>query len=102
MEKPKIIGWEVTTNEKGVEMATIPKDTMHEVAKYLEYADFKLKNLGDIGEVSVRAIGIKSASSLIQSIPMDQAIQQIKSELTGLPETTEIKGELIVTFKPES
>jgi len=43
MERPKINGWEVTTNENGVKMATLPRDTMEEILKYLEYADKQLR-----------------------------------------------------------
>lgn len=88
--------------DKNFRMSTDTVSDATMIAFATGYADYKLKNHGVIGDVSVRAIGIKSVSSLIQSIPMDQAIQQIKSELTGRPETSEIKGELIVTFKPES
>ena len=89
---------EVVDNVKQIKYRSF---TGEELKEYVEHC-IKLRNHSDIGDVNVRAIGIKSASSLIQSIPMDQAIQQIKSKLTGRPETSEIKGELIVTFKPES
>ena len=35
LETPYIVGWEVTTNENNIKMATIPLDKMHEVVKYL-------------------------------------------------------------------
>lgn len=47
MKRPEIIGWEVTTNENGVKMATLPRDTMEQIVKYIEYADKQLR-LGDV------------------------------------------------------
>lgn len=43
MKRPEINGWEVTTNENGVKMATLPRDTMEEIVKYIEYADKQLR-----------------------------------------------------------
>lgn len=43
MKRPEIIWWEVTTNEKGVRMATLPRDTMEQIVKYIEYADKQLR-----------------------------------------------------------
>jgi hypothetical protein len=43
MKRPEIIGWEVTTNENGIKMATLPRDTMEEIVKYIEYADQALR-----------------------------------------------------------
>lgn len=43
MKRPEIIGWEVTTNENGIKMATLPRDTMVEILKYIEYADKQLR-----------------------------------------------------------
>lgn len=47
MKRPEIIGWEVTTNENGIKMATLPRDTMEEIVKYIEYADKQLR-LADV------------------------------------------------------
>jgi hypothetical protein len=45
MELPKDLSWEVTTNENGVEMITMPKFKMNEIVEYLKYADTELKKL---------------------------------------------------------
>ena len=43
MKRPKINGWKVTTNENGIKMATLPRDTtMEEILKYVEYVDKQL------------------------------------------------------------
>lgn len=42
LETPYIQGWEVTTNENNIKMATIPLDKMHEVVKYLVDSKEKL------------------------------------------------------------
>jgi hypothetical protein len=47
MKRPEINGWEVTTNENGIKMATLPRDTMEEILKFVEYADKQLR-LGDV------------------------------------------------------
>ena len=47
MKRPEINGWEVTTNENGIKMATLPRDTMEEIVKFVEYADKQLR-LGDV------------------------------------------------------
>ena len=51
MERPEIIGWQVTTNEKGIQMATLPLHKMHEIVEYLKYAEIELKKLR-VGDVS--------------------------------------------------
>lgn len=43
MKRPEINGWEVTTNENGIKMATLPRDTMEEILKFVEYADKQLR-----------------------------------------------------------
>ena len=43
MKRPEIIGWVVTTNENGIKMATLPRDTMEEILKFVEYADKQLR-----------------------------------------------------------
>lgn len=43
MKRPEINGWEVTTNENGIKMATLPRDTMEEIVKFIEYADKQLR-----------------------------------------------------------
>ena len=45
MELPKDLSWEITTNENGVEMITMPKFKMNEIVEYLKYADTELKKL---------------------------------------------------------
>ena len=54
--RPEIIGWEVTTNENGVKMATLPRDTMEQIVKYIEYADKQLR----LGAVSGRSEQLKT------------------------------------------
>lgn len=49
MKRPEINGWEVTTNENGIKMATLPRDTMEEILKYVEYADKQLRIHGVVG-----------------------------------------------------
>jgi hypothetical protein len=47
---------------------------------------------------SERTLGINSCAHLIKSMPLDQAIQIIKSDITGLPPTAIIEGELVVAY----
>ena len=44
------------------------------------------------------ALGINRVAKYIKSMPTDQAIQQLKSELTGRPITEVIGGDLVVTY----
>lgn len=46
-----------------------------------------------------KALGINSCASLIKSMPIDQAIQIMKSDLTGKPQTEVIEGELVVSIE---
>lgn len=46
--------------------------------------------------VSKRVLGIESVGNLIKSMPLDQAVQVIKSDITGQPQTTVIDGQLVV------
>jgi len=43
MKKPDNFSWAVTTNEKGVEMATINRDKLVETLEYIEYLEGLLK-----------------------------------------------------------
>lgn len=43
MQRPEVNGWQVTTNENGVKMATLPRDTMESLLKYAEYAEKQLR-----------------------------------------------------------
>lgn len=36
MKRPWIAGWELTTNEKGVEMATLPAQMLRDTLAYIE------------------------------------------------------------------
>ena len=45
---------------------------------------------------SKRILGFDSVSSLIKSIPSEQAKQIIKSDITEIPYTAKIGGELVV------
>jgi len=51
-----------------------------------------------IQNVSERTLGINSCAALIKSMPTDQAIQIMKSDITGQPETTVIDGQLVVAY----
>jgi hypothetical protein len=61
------------------------------------YYQHKLKLLG-IANVSARTLGINSCAALIKSMPTDQAIQVMKSDITGQPQTTIIDGQLVVAY----
>ena len=37
MERPIILGWEKTTNKKGVEMAILPNNKLIDILKYIDY-----------------------------------------------------------------
>lgn len=39
MKKPEIIGWEITTNENNVEMATLPVNKLMEILEYINQPD---------------------------------------------------------------
>lgn len=41
-------------------------------------------------------MSITEAASHIKSLPTDQAIQKIKGKISGMPETAQIDGELVV------
>ena len=43
MERPEVNGWQVITNENGVKMAILPRDTMEALLKYAEYAEKQLR-----------------------------------------------------------
>ena len=45
---------------------------------------------------------IETAIGIIKALPMDQAIQQIKSKISGLPETVVIDGNLKVILVKET
>jgi len=51
-----------------------------------------------IGDPDKRTLGINRVANIIKSMPTDQAIQQLKSELTGKPITEVIGGDLVVTY----
>lgn len=46
MNRPEVNGWEVTTNENGVKMATLNHKSLIEMMTYIEYLETKFKNLG--------------------------------------------------------
>lgn len=55
----------------------------------------KICNLFNVSE---RTLDIDSCANLIRSMPTDQAIQIMKSEITKQPITSEICGELVVKY----
>ena len=52
----------------------------------------------NLQNVNARTLGFASCASLAKSMPLDQAIQIIKSDITGLPQTAKIDGELVVQY----
>lgn len=69
MELPKDLSWEITTNENGVEMITMPKFKMNEIVEYLKYAESELKKLrvADVikNEVAVCDLGAVITSAIV-------------------------------------
>ena len=53
-----------------------------------------------LADVSERSCDLISAAFHIKALPYDQAVQQIKVDLTGQPETVVINGRLRVYFEP--
>lgn len=47
---------------------------------------------------SSKVLGFNSCASVVKSMPLDQAIQLIKSDITGQPQTSKIEGELVVAI----
>ena len=47
MQRPEIIGWEVTENEQGVKMATLPLSLMHNIVEYHESIEKKIQTIKD-------------------------------------------------------
>jgi hypothetical protein len=64
----------------------------------VEWHERKAENLPISGISSRKVLGFNSCASVVKSMPMDQAIQMIKSDITGKPQTSEIEGELVVTL----
>jgi hypothetical protein len=52
MKRHWIAGWELTTNEKGVEMATLPAQMLRDTLDYLERLE-KQCNIADVATVAV-------------------------------------------------
>ena len=46
----------------------------------------------------MKAISIEETALFIRTMPTDQAVQVMKSKLTGQPVTSEIKGSLVVVY----
>lgn len=62
-----------------------------------EYHESEVKKLR-LQNVNARTLGFASCAALAKSMPLDQAIQVIKSDITGLPQTAVIDGELVVQY----
>ena len=58
--------------------------------------------MSDIKAKELNQLGIEYAAILIKAMPRDEAIQHMKSDLTGLPVTSEINGSLVVIYVPEN
>lgn len=46
MNKPEIAGWELTTNENGIEMAILPAIQLRDALSYIEHLEQKLNSSG--------------------------------------------------------
>ena len=46
----------------------------------------------------MKSISIEETALFIRTMPTDQAVQVMKSKLTGQPVTSEIKGSLVVVY----
>lgn len=53
MNKPELIGWTITTNENGVEMATLPAEHVRQAVAYIEVLEAKVKEISSRQDVSV-------------------------------------------------
>ena len=47
----------------------------------------------------MKEINLSNVALYIRALPYDQAIQIMKSKLSGQPQTVEIEGELVVILK---
>ena len=45
-----------------------------------------------------KTLSLEECAHLIKAMPIDQAMQQIKSDISGLPGTQIIDGELVVSL----
>jgi hypothetical protein len=73
-------------------------DARADVLNQLHDLQSKAENLPISGVSSRKVLGFNSCASVVKSMPMDQAIQMIKSDITGKPQTSEIEGKLVVTL----
>jgi hypothetical protein len=69
-----------------------------EIAARKIYSTHLVKEKCNLPVVSERTLGINSCAALIESMPTDQAIQIMKSDITGHPQTVVIEGELVVAY----
>lgn len=79
------------------------KEQLLEIAKKLNdneinEAEAKRELLFLLG-FSDRILGIESVGQLIRAMPFDQAVQSIKSMITGQPQSVVIDGQLIIALK---
>ena len=61
----------------------------------LQEAHTQICSLSGVGE---RTLGFASCASIARSMPLGQAIQMIKSDITGIPTTAVIGGKLVVKY----
>lgn len=100
MEKPSITGWEITINEKGVEMATLPAQLLRDTLACLE----RLEKQCDIANVvqakpekvceAIRqklddwVFGLETQSGeklkVVDSTDFNEIITEIENELKNL------------------
>jgi hypothetical protein len=69
MERPELIGWQVTINEKGISMATLPLSKMHEIVRYMEYTEYELKKLrvADVIKNEVAVCDVCGSDDIIEA-----------------------------------
>ena len=77
-------------DQAGNHLIVVDDDSWDEVAE-------QLKNCS-IPNVSERYLHINDAVLLIQSMPASQAIQKMKSMLSGQPDTVVVDGELLISI----
>lgn len=105
MDKEQILIKHLKTMLKRTKQSYVTVEQMKETPEYKavlnamdEMEDELVKNNAVLHGVSARTLGIGSAASVIKAMSLDQAIQLIKSDITGLPQTQVIDGELIVAY----
>lgn len=83
MKIPVINGWEITTNENDVKMATLPQEKMLEIMKYLEAQSKVNVTLGNAsiteGELKAFIRWNNKHNGIAQPVPEKMAEHYLKS-----------------------